>query len=169
MLSFIKNSSLLLVMFLISTITLAQTDGFPSLYIESNEGMIFQPNGSDEKPGLRKNGNVNNIFIEQIGLNNTVDADISAQSSDIVLSQNGNFNKAWLDLTTKSATGVIEQNGNKNYFGEYANAPKLNLERSIIQQGRSNQVMIYGSNSLTEKLKIKVSGLAKSVIIRNFN
>jgi hypothetical protein len=175
MLSFRKNSSLLLVIFLIGNITLAQSydlnnrDARTSLYVESNKGVMPQPNRSDEKASLSDTGNLNNILIKQIGSNNMVNADIVAQSSNIVLYQNGNTNKAWLDQTTKSATGIIEQNGDNNYFSEYANATKLNLERSIYQQGKSNQVMIYGSNSLTEKLKVHVSGLARTVTIRNFN
>jgi len=172
MLHFRKNSILLLAVFLMSTITFAQSkesnkrDHDISLYIESNKGS-FNVNESDEKAKLINN--VNTILIEQIGVDNTINAVTNTQSSDIVLNQFGDFNKAMLDITAKTTASTIDQNGNNNYFGEYANAPKLNLERAVNQQGNSNQVIIYGSNSITEKLQINLTGNAESVTIRNFN
>ena len=101
-----------------SAITFAQSnesnkkDHDISLYIESNKGS-FNVDESDEKAKLINN--VNTILIEQIGVDNTINAVTNTQSSDIVLNQFGDFNKAMLDITAKTTAGIIDQNGNNNF------------------------------------------------------
>jgi len=52
---------------------------------------------------------------------------------------------------------------------EYGNATNLNLERSIIQNGDNQGVVIFGSNALTNDIKLNIQGSSKTITIRNFN
>ncbi len=111
----------------------------------------------------------NSLYIQQIGSSNTASATIHAKNKGINLVQNGHNNEAKIDLSIESVTHNILQNGNGNLFLEYGATPNLSLDRQIIQDGNNQGVVIFGSNSLTDKLMIHQQGGLKTVTIRNFN
>ncbi len=111
----------------------------------------------------------NSIYIQQIGSGNSASANIRTKNSEFNLLQNGNSNRAKIDVAGKTVVHNLVQNGNNNFLMEYGNTPDLNLERSIIQNGNGNGVVIFGSNSLTDKIILNLQGSSKTITIRNFN
>lgn len=111
----------------------------------------------------------NSIYIQQIGSGNSASANIRTKNSEFNLLQNGNSNRAKIDVAGKTVIHDLVQNGNNNFLMEYGNTPNLNLERSIIQNGNDNGVVIFGSNSLTDKIILNLQGSSKTITIRNFN
>lgn len=113
--------------------------------------------------------NSNSIYIQQIGANNTISTNIHAENSELQLVQNGNSNSFAIDITARNVIHNTVQNGNNNFLMEYGNATNLNLERSIIQNGDNQGVVIFGSNALTNDIKLNIQGSSKTITIRNFN
>ncbi|MRI02087.1 hypothetical protein GH721_16195 [Kriegella sp. EG-1] len=111
----------------------------------------------------------NAVYIQQIGSNNNSAVQTQTDYSTISLVQNGNANNADINVAAKTFSTNVLQNGNNNFLLEYGNAPSLNLERNIIQNGNEQNVVIFGSNTLTEKIQLNLQGNAKSITIRNFN
>ena len=111
----------------------------------------------------------NSIYIQQIGSSNIASATIYGKNKELKLVQNGQANAAKIILSGESVTHNIFQNGNGNLFLEYGSTPNLSLDRQIIQDGNHQGVVIFGSNSLTDKLMINQQGGLKTVTIRNFN
>lgn len=111
----------------------------------------------------------NSIFIQQIGTNNTASATIYSKNRDVNLVQTGYANQSKIHLAGETVTHNLIQNGNNNLFLEYGNSPNLNLERNIIQDGTDQGVVIFGSNTLTDKLILNQQGSSKTITIRNFN
>ncbi len=111
----------------------------------------------------------NSIYIQQIGLDNSTSAYIQSENSELNLLQNGNSNHVKIDVTGKTVLHNLVQNGNNNFLMEYGNSAHLNLERSIIQDGNDQGVVIFGSNSLTDNIILNLQGSSKTITIRNFN
>ncbi|MGB6152197.1 MAG: curlin repeat-containing protein [Pricia sp.] len=111
----------------------------------------------------------NSIFIQQIGSNNTASATIYGKNKEANLVQTGYANRVKINLAGKTVTHNLLQNGNNNLFLEYGNSPKLNIDRRIIQEGNNQGIVIFGSNSLTDKLILSQQGSSKTITIRNFN
>lgn len=110
----------------------------------------------------------NEIFITQTGNSNGIEVYTSTMTSEIAINQQGYNNDVLLDIDSKTMVQNVSQNGNGNFYMEYANAPRLNLERSIEQNGTNHSIIIFGSNSITQKLKFNLEGNSKAITIRNF-
>jgi len=113
--------------------------------------------------------NTNNIFITQVGADNLINATTRTKKSDIELQQNGSDNVIRINITALNTIENIKQNGSNNYFAEFANTPNLNLERKIEQNGNSQNLVIHGNNSISDKIQLNMQGNSKTVVIRNFN
>ncbi len=87
----------------------------------------------------------NFVNLQQVGNSNVID-----------IKQNGNN------------TEVVNQLGNKNYYSfiNYYNNSPLNL--NILQKGNSNNLQIYGQNSLIENMSIVQKSNSKTIIIKNY-
>lgn len=111
----------------------------------------------------------NSIYIQQIGTNNSASATIYSKSKDVNLVQTGYTNQAKINLAGETVNHHVIQNGNNNLFLEYGNSPNLNIDRTIIQEGNNQGIVIFGSNALTDKLILNQQGSSKTISIRNFN
>lgn len=130
----------------------------------SNAILNFDTNAEPISPSVQSN----NIFIKQVGSSNSINVRTTTANSQIELNQNGKGNNLSLNVTALSVIESIEQNGQNNFFAEYGNAPNINLERNISQNGNSHNLVIHGSNSLTENIRLNMTGNTQSIIIRNF-
>ncbi len=108
-------------------------------------------------------------YIYQIGANNESSIRVSGADSNVNLLQNGNFNKAGIQLSSRSLDYNMVQNGDGNILLDYGNGPHLNLQRTIFQNGDNQNVVIFGSNSLTKNMVLNVQGNSEMVTVRNFN
>jgi len=111
----------------------------------------------------------NTIFIEQIGDDNFVKTKTKSKVSEINLYQNGNQNSIYLDLTAKTIEETVLQEGNNNYFLDFSSYGVDFHSAEVVQQGNNHNITWFGGNSISEKIKIKMEGDNKTIIVRNFN
>ncbi|WP_224484874.1 hypothetical protein [Robertkochia aurantiaca] len=111
----------------------------------------------------------NNIFIKQIGINNTATVANVSNSSKIEIEQNGNKNEAGLYLQAERIQYRLQQLGDDHKYLHFNNSNPELINVNAIQNGNGTDIIIHGKNSLSEKLKINMNGNARSLIIRNFN
>ncbi len=109
------------------------------------------------------------VFINQIGSNNDSQVKVNAANSFVNLLQNGFSNLALLDLTAFDITQNITQNGENNRLYNFSNNPSAIQNMEILQSGINQDITIFGSNSLSENIKINMQGSDSSIIVRNFN
>ncbi|MEW7292486.1 hypothetical protein [Aquimarina sp. 2304DJ70-9] len=111
---------------------------------------------------------INSVFIQQIGANNTVFSNIVAESSDIKIFQNGNENTVEINESSKEIEKVITQNGNNNSVVDFSFNPEISTNLQLLQEGDNLIFERFGSNELSKNLKFKMSGDAKTIIVRSF-
>ncbi|PCE64343.1 hypothetical protein B7P33_08580 [Sediminicola luteus] len=114
-------------------------------------------------------GYFNETYIEQIGQNSTVQVTTDTDKSNITVLQKGADNQFALNVVARSYNGLFVQIGNQHRFSEYMNNPSQIIETQLLQEGSGQQLIIHNRNSLSDGLKIKMSGESQSVVIRNFN
>lgn len=140
--------------------------------LDNNETiwLLEQSSNNDVQNGNRGvTGNSNDVFVQQIGLDNYVSLVSSARTSDVKLSQEGNENSIYLSVDAARYLASIRQIGNNNRHLEFARASSMSLESSVLQQGQNNNLIIHGRNNLSDKIEVNMSGNDQTVIIRNFN
>lgn len=110
----------------------------------------------------------NSVYVSQIGDNNDLISITKSLESDVVIIQNGNENNTVIDLNSTNLTQRVVQNGNNNAvldFGLY----NVDVRSATINQTGNNQNLIMsGSNSLSERIQVNMQGQNQSIIIRNF-
>ncbi|RAJ13249.1 hypothetical protein [Olleya aquimaris] len=110
----------------------------------------------------------NAIYIAQIGDNNNLISTTTSRESTVTVLQNGDDNLTVLDINSTTLKETVIQNGDNNTFLDYSPF-KSNLRNATINQTGNNQnLTMFGSNSLSEKIKISMQGQDQSIIIRNF-
>ncbi|SFJ25044.1 hypothetical protein [Olleya namhaensis] len=110
----------------------------------------------------------NSVFIAQIGDNNDLVSITESFESDISIIQNGNQNVTVLDLNSTKLTETVIQKGDNNTFLDYSPFKSDVRNATINQTGNNQNLTMFGSNSLSEKIKISMQGQDQSIIIRNF-
>lgn len=110
----------------------------------------------------------NSVFIAQIGDNNDAVSITNSFDSTITILQNGNENAAVLDLNSTKLTETVIQNGDNNTFLDYSPFKSDVRNATINQTGNNQNLTMFGSNSLSEKIKISMQGQDQAIIIRNF-
>jgi hypothetical protein len=114
-------------------------------------------------------GYFNETYIEQIGQNSTVQVTTDTDKSNISVLQKGADNQFALHVTAQSYNGFFVQLGNQHRYSEYMNNPSQIVETQLLQEGSGQQLIMHNRNSLSDGLKIKMTGESQSVVIRNFN
>ena len=110
----------------------------------------------------------NQIFIEQIGANNNIDAYTSSENSDLELFQYGDSNNISFMIDAKNLDGTIIQNGNNNNAFDFTVNANQDVSANLLQQGDNLHFERYGANSISNNLNIIQTGETRSIIIRNF-
>lgn len=111
----------------------------------------------------------NGIYISQIGAENSIYTNTTAETINLNLIQNGNSNEISLEVTAKNISETVIQNGNNNSFLDFSDNNMLFHGAEVLQSGNYQNLVWFGNNSLAEKLKVTMRGEGKSVTIRNFN
>ncbi len=112
---------------------------------------------------------INTVYIEQIGVHNLVDIKLNTNRSNAEIVQKGAENTVRMNVVALEVLDRVEQSGSNHFFSEYANTPSLLMQREINQNGYNQSLTIHGNNSISEKIRLNMSGSLNSVIIRNFN
>ena len=110
----------------------------------------------------------NQVYIQQVGQQNFSDVNISSEESFLNLSQDGSQNFVNLSLNTRRVYGNVIQQGEDNYYRESTFAPNDEVSVNLEQNGNNLHLERYGSNSIGNKLDLKMTGEGKSIIIRNY-
>ena len=115
-----------------------------------------------------------NLFIKQINLeslkNNVYPVQYMIAKKKVnalLITQIGNGNVLKIKANLNDYQ-VVQQIGNNNYyhFSDYYNSQKSNMK--VMQEGSSNSLHVFGTNSLSKNIKITQRSNFKSVVVRNF-
>lgn len=110
----------------------------------------------------------NQIFIQQIGQGNNIEANTSSGNKDLKLIQYGNKNFISLKSNAENLHGAIVQKGDNNTSFDFTTNSSQDISTDLLQQGNNLHFERYGSNSIGNDLKFIQSGDTKSIIVRNF-
>lgn len=110
----------------------------------------------------------NSIYVTQIGDNNNLGSTTKSLESNIVIIQDGNQNTTFLDLNSSKLTESVVQKGENNTFLDYSMFKSTIRNVEINQTGGNQTLTMFGSNSLSEKMKVSMQGQNQSIIIRNY-
>lgn len=124
---------------------------------------------ASQNSGNNQTATRSSVFVDQVGNNNESFVRYQANNATINLVQRGFSNSTLIDVVANEITYSIIQNGNQNRVFNLSNNPALNQNMDIIQNGVNHDLTIYGSNSLSENIKINMQGSDRSIIVRNFD
>ncbi len=111
---------------------------------------------------------VNSVFIQQIGADNIVISNVVSQSSDIKIFQDGTENTVEINETAREIDKFITQTGNNNSVVDFSFDPNASTSLELIQEGNNLIFERFGSNELSKNLKFKMTGDARTIVIRSF-
>ena len=110
-----------------------------------------------------------NIYIEQIGDYNIINSRTSSsQESSVKYQQIGNYNTIDINIATFQFDEQIVQYGNNNLVMDYIFNPATSVQFHVEQLGNNLTLERFGSNSLSDKMEIKMEGANRTIILRNF-
>lgn len=107
----------------------------------------------------------NNAIITQIGNQNHNQNTIIANHSIIQVYQNGHFNLTDIYRVENEVNEYIIQNGNGNSINEMSIGNYNTIDNQYIQNGNNNRITSFGSNSISENLKIQINGNNAAIIV----
>ena len=115
-----------------------------------------------------KISNKNSTTIQQIGDYNFLSTYSKFENGIVEYYQIGNFNiiESQSSISNLSETIVQEGNNNSAYNYTFGNVKSDELE--LMQSGNNLIFERFGTNSLTDNIKVKMQGNAKTIIIRSF-
>jgi len=132
--------------------------------VQTHEALLYMNNSISQK----KYSSSNLVFIEQEGSRNKSNVHITSSDSEVVIKQLGNDNFANLSLDALFIRENIIQVGNNNTLRDYSLSTQNTHNVSVSQFGNNQKVYINGSNSLSDKIKINVTGNGKTVFVNNY-
>ncbi|MFZ0490391.1 MAG: hypothetical protein WCE57_12530 [Salegentibacter sp.] len=110
----------------------------------------------------------NQVFIKQVGQQNFSDVNVKSEESSLNLNQNGSQNFVNLSLNVRKVYGNVIQSGDNNFYTERTYGPSQQVTLNLEQKGNNLYLERYGSNSIGNKLNLKMTGDNKTIIVRNF-
>ncbi len=130
------------------------------------DNVLLQRSNRDRS--FASNKGINTVFIQQIGANNVVLSKIKAESSDIKIIQKGELNRVEINESSRDISKVITQTGDNNAVIDFSLNPDISTNLELIQEGNNLIFERFGSNELSKNLKFRMSGDARTVIVRSF-
>lgn len=111
----------------------------------------------------------NNVFITQIGDDNEVHSETFSNGRNIYYVQIGDYNIVDLNVRSENINESIFQRGNNNVVFDI-NGFKNEIHSIDVRQNGDNQnLTLFGSNSISEKLKVFMEGQNQTIVIRSFD
>jgi hypothetical protein len=107
----------------------------------------------------------NTAIITQIGNQNHNQNTIIANQSIIQVYQNGHFNLTDIYRVENEVNEYIIQNGSGNSINEMSIGNYNTIDNQYIQNGNNNRITSFGSNSISENLKIQINGNNAAIIV----
>lgn len=113
---------------------------------------------------LMQSGGLN---IKQIGDYNDVTINVKGTSVNVDILQNGDSNQLELDKEANSIKQKVVQDGQNNSIKDLSMYANNNVNMELVQQGNNQNIQNYGTNSISENMKVIQSGNGAAVIIIN--
>jgi hypothetical protein len=113
--------------------------------------------------------NDNAVFISQIGDGNEVNSNTTSNESEVNFLQIGNSNIATINLRSDVIKESIFQLGNNHSVLDVNVFKNASHNIQVNQSGNNQNLTLFGSNSISEKLKVSMQGQNQTIIVRNFN
>ncbi|RZT00076.1 hypothetical protein [Aquimarina brevivitae] len=140
-----------------------------NLPVENEIVILSQVNSVERTDQIRAANELSNsVFIQQIGERNDVTTAVRAQESAITVLQKGNNNSISMESAATEIQKLVVQRGDYNTVQEFSIDPKAATNLQLIQDGDHLYFEQFGSNELSNSLKIKMTGTARNIIIRSF-
>ncbi|TPN84539.1 hypothetical protein [Aquimarina algicola] len=167
---------LLLLVLISSSLSYAQnTNTEESLILDTDQDRFIALsqvnnlfNQNDAQSNALINDGINAVFIQQIGNNNLVFSNITAESSNVRIVQNGDENRVTINESAREVTKTITQLGTNNAILDVSFNPEISTNLELTQEGNNLNFERFGSNELSNNLKFKMSGESRTIIIRSF-
>jgi len=109
----------------------------------------------------------NTVTIQQIGYQNYTNIAVKAQQSNIDVKQLGNQNNLELYKNAREINQSLIQRGNNNSINDFSANPYSAGNNQVLQYGNNLNYTSYGSNSISEDMKIIQRGNSGSILILN--
>lgn len=109
------------------------------------------------------------VYVNQIGDYNSLFSDTNTTQDQSEYNQFGDYNFVDISIRSNMVNQNVNQLGNGNSFENYSYNSFNRHEIGVVQKGDNIDVQVFGSNSISEGMKINVIGNDKSVIVRNYN
>ncbi len=107
------------------------------------------------------------LNIQQIGNYNDLNINMRGEYVRVEIIQNGDYNNLELDKEANSIKQKILQDGKNNSIKDFAMQSNSNVNMEFLQRGNNQKIESYGSNSISENMKVIQSGNGAAVIILN--
>ena len=117
---------------------------------------------------MAQEGN-SSVYVNQIGDYNSLFSSTNTVQDQSVYSQRGDYNSVDVSVRSNVVKQNVEQLGNGNSFENYSYNSFNRQEVEVMQKGNNIDIQVFGSNSMSEGMKILVTGNDKALIVRNFN
>lgn len=109
------------------------------------------------------------VYVNQIGDYNSLFSNTNTTHDQSIYNQIGNYNSVDVSVKSNVVNQNVEQLGNGNSFENYSYNSFNRQEVEVMQKGNNIDIQVFGSNSMSEGMKILVTGNDKAVIVRNYN
>lgn len=138
---------------------------------ELEEAVIYQLNNTSIKqlqlPATQTENS--SIFILQVGTDNIIETSANSTDIELAMNQNGSNNVIRMVDNADRINVSVTQNGDQNTFTKYNFFNNTIVNSSFIQNGNNQDINVFGENSISETMKITMTGDGHSLIVRNFN
>lgn len=111
-------------------------------------------------------GNI--VFVEQIGIDNFTSIQVTSSQSKVEVVQNGANNLVDLNYNAAEINSLVVQNGNNNTVTDFSFDALGVVNTLVTQNGDNLTVQKFGSNSISNGLKINQTGSFKTIIVNSF-
>ncbi|UUC45266.1 hypothetical protein [Flavobacterium cerinum] len=107
------------------------------------------------------------VTIQQVGYQNYANVTVKAMQNNINVSQLGNQNTLDLYKNAREINQSLVQKGNNNTISDFSANPYSIINNQVIQYGNNLNYTSYGTNSISDDMKIIQRGNSGSVLIFN--
>lgn len=122
---------------------------------------------TDATSNTRNLSTSNNVYVQQIGNDNNIVSNTRSIYSDISLFQNGNNNEVLFDITAGCIKENVLQTGINNSVIDINTKGYLLHTAVVFQKGANQNLIMLGSNSISNNMIISMQGKNQTILVRN--
>jgi minor curlin subunit len=137
------------------------------LFLKNAEFYKFSAVANNSQKEIENKSLANGIIIQQVGKFDQVDINVKGKKISIAAVQEGDNNKLSLYKNGAEINQKILQEGNRNTIQDYTFYTTNNVNMEMVQRGDNLQIKNFGSNSISNNMKVTQLGKGANVIILN--